>query len=159
MMLCNTVGEYRRLKIKYRLHLPGSLQSVTITRNHKINPQPPWRSQTWNKQLGFTAADWNRESNGVPLQIDYFSIESDWKFTPGNSNHLAEKRLMSLAFQIEFIELEIPFFAFTDVMKCNWYNTMKSTAQWTPICQKLRSHFEHHHYDNKQKISFINFTA
>jgi len=65
----------------------------------------------------------------VPLQIDYFSIESDWKFTPGNSNVLAEKRLMSLAFQIEFIVLEIPFFAFTDVMKCNWYNIIKSTAQ------------------------------
>jgi hypothetical protein len=62
-------------------------------------------------------------------QIDYFSIESDWKLTPGNSDLLAEKRLMSLAFQIEFIVLEIPFFAFTDVTKCNWCNTIKSTAQ------------------------------
>jgi hypothetical protein len=85
----------------------------------------------------------------VPLQIDYFSTESDWQFTPGNSNIPAEKRLMPLAFQIEFIVLEIPFFTFTDVTKCNWYNTIKSTEQSSPICQKLRAHFEHHHYDNK----------
>jgi len=43
---------------------------------------------------------------------------------------------MLLTFQIEFIVLEIPFFAFKDITKCSWCNTVKSNGQSSPIFQK-----------------------